>query len=66
MKHEIIVQELKKYLTHYVLSENSLPKREFALEMLLKLESFGAPQSQEIVIPSVGSTNPSLDTTNLR
>ena len=61
MKHEIIVQELKKYLTHYVLSENSLPKREFALEMLLKLESLGAAQSQD-AIPSVGSAkNPSLD-----
>lgn len=55
MKHEIIVQELKKYLTHYVLSENSLPKREFALEMLLKLESFGAPQSQDAP-PSVVGT----------
>lgn len=60
MKHEIIIQEMKKYLTHYVLSENSLPKREFALEMLLKLESFGAAQSQEINIksPSLGPSNP--------
>lgn len=60
MKHEIIVQELKKYLTHYVLSENSLPKREFALEMLLKLESFGAPQEINIKAPSMGQENPSL------
>ena len=58
MKHEIIIQEMKKYLTHYVLSENSLPKREFALEMLLKLESFGAPQEINIVAPSVGPSKP--------
>lgn len=61
MKSEIILQELKKYLTHYVLSENSLPKREFALETLLKLESFGATQSTiDIVAPSMEPKSPSV------
>lgn len=60
MKHEIIIQEMKKYLTLYVLSENDRPKREFALEMLLKLESFGATQEIKIEAPSVGPSNAPL------
>jgi hypothetical protein len=61
MKSEVIVEEIRKYLKVYVLSENQYNKREFALELLLKLESFGATQSQD-AIPSVGSAQyPSLD-----
>lgn len=55
MKHEIIVEEIRKYLRIYVLSENAYDKREFALELLLKLESLGAAQSQD-ASPSVERT----------
>lgn len=62
----VTLDELKKYLKVYSLSENNYDKREFALELLLKLErgtrrievpvpQFGAAQSQESV-PSVGQS----------
>lgn len=57
----IKLEELKKYLRYYALSENQYDKREFALELLLKLGSeFGAAQSPEKSVPSVGQS-PSLD-----
>lgn len=57
----IKLEELKKYLRYYALSENAYDKREFALELLLKLGAgFGAAQSQG-ASPSVEkSDDPSL------
>ena len=50
------LQELRHYLKRYALSENTYDKREFALELLLKLGSgFGAAQSQD-ASPSVERT----------
>jgi hypothetical protein len=56
------LEELRKYLKAYALSENAYEKREFALELLLKLGSghLGAAQSPEKSVPSVGQ-HPSLD-----
>jgi len=62
MKEKIILEELRKYLKMYALSENNYDKREFALDLLMKLDNyFGAAQTQD-AIPSVGPTkSPSLD-----
>lgn len=49
------LEELKKYLKVYALSENNYDKREFALELLLKL---GAPQSFQEKDPSMGPSAP--------
>jgi iron uptake system EfeUOB component EfeO/EfeM len=48
--------ELKKYLKTYALSENNYDKREFALELLVKLGAgIDATQSpEEKSVPSVG------------
>lgn len=34
----ITLEELRKYLRYYTLSENNPDKREFALDLLIKLE----------------------------
>ena len=59
MKHFeqlVTMEELRKYLKSYALSENNYDTRVFALELLIKLErgvgtvaipTFGAAQSQE-------------------
>jgi len=55
---QIKLEELRKYLKVYILSENEILKREFALELLLKI---GAAQSPEKEAPSLGPSKPSLD-----
>lgn len=62
MKEKIILEELRKYLKMYALSENNYDKREFALDLLMKLDNyFGAAQLKDTA-PSVGPQSPdSLD-----
>jgi len=51
----IKLEELKKYLRVFALSENNYEKREFALDLLLKL---GAPQGLSEKDPSMGPSAP--------
>ncbi len=50
------LEELRKYLKLFALSENNYEKREFALELLLKLSSFKNEFKEKD--PSLGPSNP--------